>query len=67
MYNLKNKTTPELAQILDDFRVPPKPGVPRDKRGFNIWRVLANLLYFLAIIIEFLNRLEDRGIIKPRR
>jgi len=67
MANLKNKTTPELAQILDDFRVPFKPGVPREKRGFNIWRVLGNLLYFLAVIIEFLNRLEDLGVIKPRR
>jgi len=29
--------------------------------------VLGNLLYFLAVIIEFLNRLEDLGIIRPRR
>jgi hypothetical protein len=67
MANLKNKTTPELAQILDDFRLPPKPGVPREKRGFNIWRVMGNLLYFFAVIIEFLDRLEDLGIINPRR
>jgi len=67
MSKLKHLTTPELAQILDDFREPRKPGQPHQKRGFSIWRVLGSLLYFLAVMIEFLDRLEDLGIIKPRR